>query len=246
MTGPVRSVSQAFAILRLLAETSPLSLSDIGRLLELSPSSCLNLLKTLTAEGAIERDARSKQYQLVPLWAGSELLAGGTAQRLAERAQPLMTRFAQASEAAVGLWKIVSRDRMQLAAHAESEAGMRLRLADAQRQPLGGGAAGRAIAAAQGADASELARRYASVRWQAELPFEIYAAQVRDAAKKGFAVDQGYAHRGVCTVAVGLVDIAPGFCLSASIFAGSRGEAGVDALGADLIALREDLILQAR
>src|SRR5690606_4530086 len=143
MTGPVRSVSQAFAILRLLADTSPLSLSDIGRVLELSPSSCLNLLKTLAAEGAVERDARSKQYRLALAWAGAEVLRDGTALRLAERAQPMMTRFAQATDAAVGLWKIVSRDRMQLAAHAESEAGMRLRLADAQRQPLGGGAAGR-------------------------------------------------------------------------------------------------------
>lgn len=246
MTGPVRSVSQAFAILRLLADTSPLSLSEIGRMLELSPSSGLNLLKTLAAEGAVERDARSKQYRLAPGWAGSDLLAGGAMRRLAECAQPLMTRFAQASEAAVGLWKIVSRDRMQLAAQAESEAGMRLRLADAQRQPLGGGAAGRAIAAAQGVDDAELARRHAPVRWQAELPFEAYARQVRDAAGKGFAVDQGYAHRGVCTVAVGLVDIAPGFCLSASIFAGSRGEAGVEALGTGLIALRDDLILQLR
>ncbi|PAL22694.1 helix-turn-helix domain-containing protein [Sphingopyxis sp. GW247-27LB] len=245
MTGPVRSVSQAFAILRLLADTSPLSLSDIGRVLELSPSSCLNLLKTLAAEGAVERDARSKQYRLAPVWAGSDVLTGGTTRRLAERAQPLMTRFAQASEAAVGLWKIVSRDRMQLAAHAESEAGMRLRLADAQRQPLGGGAAGRAIAAAQGVGEAELARRYAPVRWQADLPFETYAAQVREAAKKGFAVDRDYAHRGVCTVAVGLADIAPGFCLSASTFAGSRSDAEVDALGAGLIALRDELILGA-
>ncbi|WP_053553513.1 helix-turn-helix domain-containing protein [Sphingopyxis sp. 113P3] len=246
MTGPVRSVSQAFAILRLLADTSPLSLSDIGRVLELSPSSCLNLLKTLAAEGAVERDARSKQYRLALAWAGSEVLRDGTALRLAERAQPMMTRFAQATDAAVGLWKIVSRDRMQLAAHAESEAGMRLRLADAQRQPLGGGAAGRAIAAAQGVDEAELARRYAPVRWQAELPFETYAAQVREAARKGFAVDRDYAHRGVCTVAVGLVSIAPGFCLSASIVAGSRGEAEVEALGLKLIALRDDLNLGAQ
>lgn len=242
MSGPVRSVSQAFAILRLLAGASPLSLSEIGRAAGLSPSSCLNLLKTLVDEGAVERDARSKAYRLTPAWTASDTLRDGAARALADRARPLMEQFAQASDAAVGLWTVASRDRMRLIAHAESDAGMRLRLADEQRQPLGGGAAGRAIAAAQGVDADELARRHAPVRWQADLPFDLYARQVRDAARRGFAVDQGYAHRGVCTVAVGIAEVVPGFCLSASILAGSRSGAEVDALGRDLIALRAALL----
>lgn len=245
MTGPVRSVSQAFAILRLLSESSPLSLSDIGRLLELSPSSAHNLLKTLVAEGAVERDARSKRFRLAPAWARGDALRDASGQ-LAERAQPLMNGFAQSSEAAVGLWKVISRTRMQLVAHAESDAGMRLRLADAQRQPLGGGAAGRALAATQGADDAELARRFAAVRWQAELPFDTYVRQVRDTAERGFAIDQNFAHRGVCTVAAGIAEMPPGFCLSASILAGSRTEAEVDALGAALMQLRGQLLHGAR
>lgn len=244
MTGPVRSVAQAFAILRLLADSSALTLSDVGRLVGLSPSSCLNLLKTLVAEGAIERDPRSKHYRLAPAWQAAEALRDSRAARLADRAQPLMARFAQSAEAAVGLWRIVSRDRMQLVVRAESDAGMRLSLADDQRQPLGSGAAGRAIAADQGVSEAELARRHAPVRWQADLPFETYARQVGDAAAKGFAVDQGFAHRGVCTVAVGIARIAPGFCLSASIVAGSRSDTEIEALGAALIAMHDELILQ--
>ncbi|KAB2852406.1 MAG: helix-turn-helix domain-containing protein, partial [Sphingopyxis terrae] len=139
MTGPVRSVSLAFAILRLLADTGPLTLSDIGRSLGLSPSSCLNLLKTLAGEGAIERAEPGKRYRLTAAWQAAALLDNGGAVALADRARPLMLRFAQRSEAAVGLWAAVSRERMQLLAHAESDAGMRLRLADEQRQPLGGG-----------------------------------------------------------------------------------------------------------
>jgi len=244
MTGPVRSVSQAFAILRLLAEAGAMTLSDIGRLAGLSPSSCLNLLKTLVAEGAIERDPRSKQYRLASVWQAADAPRDSRAARLADRAQPLMARFAQRAEAAVGLWKIVSRDRMQLVTRAESDAGMRLSLADDQRQPLGSGAAGRAIAAVQGISESELARRYAPVRWQSDLPFDIYARQVGDAAAKGFAVDQGFAHRGVCTVAAGIAAITPGFCLSASIMAGSRNDAEIEALGVALAELRDELIVQ--
>src|SRR3546814_15761696 len=74
MTGPVRSVSQSFAILRLLAEAGTLTLSDIGRTVGLSPSSCLNLLKTLVGEGAVERDARTKYYRLAPAWQAVEVL----------------------------------------------------------------------------------------------------------------------------------------------------------------------------
>lgn len=245
MSGPVRSVSQAFSILRLLADTGALTLSDIGRLVGLSPSSCLNLLKTLVAEGAVERDARTKHYRLAAAWQAAEGLRDRGTARFVDRAQPRMARFAQSAEAAVGLWKIVSRDRMQLATHAESDAGMRLSLADDQRQPLGSGAAGRAIAASQHVNEAELARRYALVRWQADLPFDAYVQQVREAAVRGFAVDDGYAHPGVCTVAVGITGFPPGFCLSASFVAGVRSAAAVDALGADLTALRDELVEQA-
>ncbi|SNS77775.1 helix-turn-helix domain-containing protein [Sphingopyxis indica] len=242
MTGPVRSVSQAFAILRLLGVSGVLSLSEIGRIVGLSPSSCLNLLKTLVNEGAIERDPVSRKYRLATGWQAATFLREDAAARLAERAQPLMARFAQDNEAAVGLWRVVSRERMQLVAHAESDAGMRLSLADDQRQPLGGGAAGRALAAVQGVDASELRRRFAPVRWQAELPFETYESQVRDARARGFAIDDGFAHRGVVTAATGIAERAPGFCLSASIVAGSRSAAEVETLGAGLVELRAALV----
>lgn len=245
MTGPVRSVSQAFAILRLLGEAGALTLSDVGRSVGLSPSSCLNLLKTLVSEGAIEREGGSKRYRLTAPWQAAEALRDRSGARLVDLALPRLAAFAQGTEAAVGLWKIVSRDRMQLMVRAESDAGMRLSLADDQRQPLGSGAAGRAIAAAQGVSEAELARRYAPVRWQADLPFDTYARQVHEAAARGYAVDQGYAHRGVWTVAAGMTGIAPGYCLSASIVAGSQSDAGIDALGAALIALRDELIVQA-
>ncbi|MDK2760904.1 MAG: helix-turn-helix domain-containing protein [Sphingopyxis sp.] len=237
MTGSIRSVSQSFAILRLLADAGPLSLSDVGRLIGSSPSSCFNLLKTLVAEGAIERDTHTRRYRLAPLWQDVDVLRDSRAARLIDRSRPLLIQFAQSHEAAVGLWKIVSRDRMQLAVRGESNAAMRLTLADDQRQPLGGGAAGRAIAAAQAIDATEVARRFAAVRWQTDLSLETYATQVADAAAKGFAVDRGDTHRGVDTAATALPGIAPGFCITASFFAGSRTNREIDALGAALTAL---------
>lgn len=242
MTGPVRSISQALAVLRLLAGTAPLTLSDICRAVGLSPSSCLNILKTLAAEGVVEREAVGKRYRLTPDWAGVAALRGVEGAALLSRAAPVMARFADMSDAAVGLWKIVSRDRMQLAMHAESRAGMRLRLAEDQRQPLGGGAAGRAIAAGEAVDDHELARRFRPVRWQTPLDFDQYRREVAEARVRGFAVDEGFAHRGVCTVAVGIAEASPGFCLSASIVAGSRTTDEIDALGRDLVDLKAALL----
>lgn len=234
MSGPVRSVSQAFAILRLLAERSPLSLSDIGRALGLSPSSCLNLLKTLAGEGAVERDAATKYYRLADPWTASGVLRGDGVSSLTDRALSPMLDFARESDAAVGLWKVASRERLSLIAHAESSAGMRLRLADDQRQPLGGGGVGRALAAVQRVSDAELARRFAPVRWQAELSFADYAEQVREAGLRGFAVDRGFAHRGVTTVAAAIPGARPDFALSASFFSEARTDAEVDLLGEGL------------
>jgi DNA-binding IclR family transcriptional regulator len=242
MTGSIRSVSQAFAILRLLADEDALTLTDIGKLIGTSPSSSFNLLKTLEAEGVIERELRTKRYRLALPWKNVDALHDSAAARLVARSLPLLGRFAQANEAAIGLWKIVSRDRLQLAARGECKAGMRLTLADGQRQPLGAGAAGRAIAAAQDIDEAELARRFGSVRWQSKLTFETYARQVYEARANGFAVDDGYAHRGVLTVATALADVAPGFCLTASFFAGPRTERELESLAAAISKLGEEII----
>jgi DNA-binding IclR family transcriptional regulator len=153
-----------------------------------------------------------------------------------------MARGAEARDAAVGLWTVASRERLRLVAHAESKAGMRISLADAQRQPLGGGAVGRALAAAEGVGEAELARRYAPVRWQADLSFADYAGQVRRAAEAGYAVDRGFAHRGILTVAAAVADVGPWFCLSASVFTESCGDADVAALGAALCDLCGELV----
>ncbi|OJU23631.1 MAG: hypothetical protein BGN95_18055 [Sphingomonas sp. 66-10] len=227
--------------MRLLAETSPMSLSDIARVTGLSPSSCLNLLKTLVDEGVVERDARTKSYRLARAWAASEALRDGAGQGLVDRAQPVITQFARRHDAAVALWKVISRERVRAVSRAESDAGMRVAMADGQRQPLGGGAVGRALAAAQRVAPDELARRFEPVRWQAPLSLADYAAQVETATARGYAVDDGFAFRGICTVAVAIAGVMPGFCLSASMFAG-RTPAEVAALGEELVGVRDALL----
>ena len=238
MTSPVRSVAHAFAILRLLAETSPLTLSELGRALMLSPSSCLNLLRTLVDEGVVEREGRTKRYRLTQDWASADLFQAGRAQNVIDRMRPMMAQFAMEFGATVGLWKVIPGGLLRLIAHVENDAPMRIQLADGQRQPLGSGAAGRALAAAQGVDDIELSRRFSEVRWQKPMPLRKYIEDVRQAELRGYAVDDGAAVSGVCSVALALPDIHPGFCISASTFSGSISDHGIEAFGRQLAAFK--------
>ncbi|ALH81742.1 IclR family transcriptional regulator [Sphingopyxis macrogoltabida] len=235
----VRSVSQAFAIMRLFADSETLTLSDVSRAVGLSPSSVFNLLGTLLGEGVIVREQPGKRYRLADAWRRSGLLRDGDARRLIDRMVPLLAEFAQAHEVTVGLWQTASRDRMQLVAHAESNAVLRIHLARGQRQPLGGGAVGRAIAAAQAPGPDEIARRFAAVRWQKPVSLAVYAEQIGAAAQAGYALDDGHTHIGICTLAAVIPQAKPEFCVSASFFAGARSAVDVAALGRALVELAQ-------
>ena len=249
MKPPVRSVAQAFAIMRLLsARPEGMTLSEVARARSLSPSSGLNLLRALVGEGALLRDGAGRRYRLAPAWAASRVLDDAAARRVA-RAQPALARFAATCDAAVGLWQQVSDTRLALVALAETAAATRIHMVPGQRQPLGGGSIGRALAAAAGLAEAVLAQRFAALRWQKPLTFEAWLAQVCAARVAGYAIDDGYGHAGICSIGVALTEPRgaqphpPQFCLSASIFAESRRPDQIAALGQALadLAQSEDL-----
>ncbi|MCC2601911.1 IclR family transcriptional regulator [Sphingopyxis yananensis] len=231
MASEVRSVTQAFAILRLLGDTQPLTLSETARLVGLGPSTCFNLLRTLLAEGAVVRDDPGKKYRLSGPWAASGLFHDSEARHIIERARPLIARFAIQHEVTVGLWQVAPKERLQLVAHAESNAAMVIRLANHQRQPLGSGSVGRATLAAQNLPQAEIQRLFGAVRWQRALSFSEYLGQIRSSETEGFAIDNGYAHVGIASIAAVVPQAAPLFSLSLSFFAGSRSSDEIGVLG---------------
>ena len=241
MSGPVRSVSQAFAILRLLSRrTDGLTLSQIGRELGLSPSSCLNLLRTLVAEGMIAR-AEDQRYRVTAAW-GEIDSSGRVTERLIARAAAPMRELARQAEATVGLWHAASADRLALIALSESGAATRIHMVVGQRQPIGGGATGRALAASEGLSPSELQRRFAAVRWQRPLDFEQYLREVSEAGAQGYAIDDGSGHAGIASLGCRIP--LPGrsrFCLSASVFANSHDQAALQRHGRSLVATAAEI-----
>lgn len=238
MSTQVRSVSLAFAVLRALAaRPGGATLSEVARAVDLSPSSTLNLLRTLVAEGAVERIEDARRYALVPGWSAT---GPGPDQldQLIERARGPARAFAEANECTVGLWQVISTDRIALAALWESGAATRIHMVIGQRQPIGGGSSGRALAATERVSESELRRRFDAVRWPQPLSFAAYQDQVRQSAERGYAIDDGFSHSGVCSLAAAIP--ASGnlrLCLSVSTFAGTREPDELDRLGRKLVEL---------
>ncbi len=239
----MRSVAQAFAILRILgAEKRGMTLSAVAQSLSLNPSSALNLLRALVLEGAVLRDDRARTYRLAADWIAAGLPRDAQT-RFVEKARPAMEALAKSQDAAIGLWRLVGGERLQLEALTESGAVTRIHMVIGQRQPFGGGATGRALAASEALPPDQLQERYRAVRWAKPLSFSDYADQVSEAAARGYAVDNGFGHAGVCSIGVALPPRADGprFCLSASVFAGSRTAHEVAALGSALAGLAATL-----
>lgn len=240
----VRSIGQAFAILRLIGESGPLSLSDVARARDLSPSSCLAILRTLVAEGALARDRDSKRYRLTAEWAAAGPFNGDRQRTIIDRLRPVMVEVCKQTETTVGLWKVADGRRLRLVAHVESDAPMRIQMAPGQRQPIGSGVVGRVISAWQSVGDDELARRFAEVRWERPIALSRYVADVAQARERGFAVDDGALHSGICSVAVALTGPYAGYSISVSMFAGSRSEADIQAIGEQLTAQARALVAQ--
>ena len=234
MGSPVPSVVQAFAIMRALASGRALTLSEIAQTCGISPSSCLGLLRTLVGEGVLSL-GEGKRYALSAPW--SDLAAGDLdrATRLVARARPLLERAARTWGAPVGLWRVTGKDRLQLVALGQSVAATRIHMEEGQRQPIGSGAVGRALAAGQRVSRDELARRFAAVRWQRPISFDDYAAEVHQ------AVTHGFSYAGIASIAVCLPDEAHSLCVSASVFAGSITEQEFAGVARGLVELADEI-----
>jgi DNA-binding IclR family transcriptional regulator len=230
----VRSVSHALAIMRVLADGEPRTMSEVARACALSPSTCLALLRTLVAERVLIA-APGKRYALASAWHDGAARWADPQAQLVAAAQPLLAKLARTLDAPVGLWRVVPRDRLQLVALGESEAATRIHMAVGQRQPIGGGATGRALAAAEVLDERAIAARFAAVRWEGALDLATYRVQVAEAVRAGYAVDDRFGHAGVRSVAVTVPGATSGLCLSASFFA----DAGRDRDATVGAALRE-------
>ena len=193
--GPVGAVTNAARILGFLAEArTPLRLTQISRPLGINTSTCLNILRTLAAEGLVRADAAAKTYglgrRLVEL-ARDALNHGENLGAL----RPAMEALAQRYGITVMLWGRLDADNLILLSAAVGEPLRSIHVELGIRVPLLTGSMGRLFAA--GMDPSEMRGRFDVIAWQKPLDFETYKRQVDEAADRGWSLDAGYLSPGI-------------------------------------------------
>jgi len=197
----VPAVSRAAAILRLLGRSAePVGVQAIARALDIVPSTCLHILRTLTAEEFVSVDPLTKRYAL-----GAGLL---TLSRqwlgqnpFAELAQPALERIAREhAVTAIGV-QIIGLEHMLVVAMARSEGMIQLHTQIGSRFPAVISATGRCIAAFGDYGQEELRGRFRKLRWDNAPTLEQWEAQVQETRKTGYAIDSGNYMAGVTIVA---------------------------------------------
>lgn len=221
----VGSVVNAIEILRHLADSPPQGVNAIARALSLNPSSCFNLLKTLTDVSLLEFDTSAKTYRPGPPPAWLVQPKGGALEWIGwVRAE--LEEIAHTACVTCGLWQVAG-DRVILTEVADSPLETRIHVTIGQRLPSHIGAMGRCISAREGLSKAAAARIMSELRWQNPPTVEAYWNDMQNSLRRGWAVDSGNYLAGVTTVASAVTgtDVqTPRYCLTATLFSGQYDE----------------------
>ncbi|WP_162561174.1 IclR family transcriptional regulator [Methylobacterium terrae] len=240
----VGAVTQAAAILRAVAGArDALGVTAIARAAGVSPSTTLNILRTLVHEGFVTLAPDTKTYRL-----GLGLLE--VARPLLNRSdvellQPGLQQVATEFEATTSVWQVAPDDKALLLGRIVPASGIHIEFRLATRIPAYAGAIGRAVAAAGhaagGLPRATLRTRFGTIRWHVPVPFETYLTEVEAGVERGYALDIGHLIRGVTSVASALCDRTgrPRLVVAAHLFQGQLGEERLEALGLSLRGLVE-------
>ncbi len=233
--GDVGAVVHALRILRCLsATTAPIGVAVVARDTGISPSTCFNILRTLSRAGFATFRTNDKTYTLGI--GVAELATGLVGISHAELLRPELERLALNYEMLVVLWRVTDDNHLVLLDRAFSETAVRVEMRVGLRLPALVGAVGRCVAAAFDLPEPELRRRFAMLRWQDPPTFEAYLADVNSAKQTGWALDDGNLYRGLQTVAAIVSDRAgqPRFGVSGITIAGQHTNDLLERLGKDL------------
>lgn len=220
----VGSVQAAIAILRHLEKAgAAMGVNALSRTLDISPSSCFLLLKTLADEQFLDFDPATKRYSLGP----GAIALGRSAidpARSFALARTKLEEVAAAHDVTVGLWRLRLSEQLIAVGVAESEATTRIHITVGQRMPIASGAAGRCALAFSKNDGQSVAQRIAAVRWANTPDLDTYLRDLATTRERGWAIDEGDFLQGVTTIAAPVLnrDGALELCLAATMFNGQH------------------------
>lgn len=234
----VKPVVNAIGILRYLAHKgAPERAADIARHLEINPSTCFNILRTLVSEDVVDFNPLSKTYSagLGLARLAEQLVTQGQRVQLA---LPFMRELAIERGITVTLWRRLGNDRIVLVSSESSPTDLHIYMPIGQRLPILMGASGRLFIGQMNLSEDDLRAEFAGIRWARPLSFEEYLDQVHLAQHCGWAVDDGYFSEGVLAIAAPVCDSAQNiaYTVSAVMIRSQHGdtEARIRVLGESL------------
>ncbi len=210
---PVVAVQRAVQVLRYLgAASNPAGVNEIARALDLVPSTCLHILKTLAHEGMVTADTLSKKYRLGPtlLRLARDMVGTNDFVRMA---QPLLERMAAAHGATTAAVWLEGRERVIVVATASSRTDFGIQVSVGSRFPALISAIGACVVATSEIPKQDLQRRFKELKWQKAPAFETWLDDIDRARRDGFAVDRGHYIGGITVVAAPVFQ-ADGSCSS--------------------------------
>lgn len=197
----VPAVRRAAAILWLLAErTTPLTLSQIARGVDILPSTALQILREMAAARLIAVDSAQKVYTL-----GQGLIDLGQfasqSNQFAELSRPYLHDIAMQFNVTATATAVIDNRHSACVVSITPPGSLSLNVTLGGRVPILSGAVGRCIGAYSRMPAAQLQRNFERIRWQRPLSFEEWKAQVDAVRQSGYAEDEGLFAPGVTTLA---------------------------------------------
>lgn len=204
---PVVAVHRAVAILRYLGGASaPAGVQEVARALDIVPSTCLHILRSLVHEGMLTVDPASKRYRLGP---AVLRLARDMARSDAfvQAVQPRLDRVSSAFNVTAAAATLDGPDRIIIVATSQVSPSLGISVRVGSRFPAMVSAIGMCLAARDDSSRGDYARRIEALTWQNPPAFAQWTAAVERARRDGYAVDHGYFIEGMTVVAVPVLDL---------------------------------------
>lgn len=230
-TKDVGAVVNAIHILRHLAhQQEPQGVAATARATGISPSTTFNILRTLTHEGMARFDEQTKTYRLgLGL---SELAVNLIGQSHADLIQPELDRLALNLQILIVLWRVTNDHHISVIARATPQVPhVAVRLDS--RLPELIGASGRCIAGLRNLPIDDLRRQFAALRWDNPPSFDAYAADVEQARRTGWALDDNGLYQGISMVGSAIADQngKPRFAISGIAIGAQQDDASIRKAG---------------
>ncbi len=203
---PVTAVSRAAEIMRHLGKVGmPVGVNAIARDLNIVPSTCLHILRTLTHENLTAFDPATKRYRLGPalLSLARDALDGSDFVR---ESRPRLDSLAERHAVTVTATELDSAERMVVVAIARARQNLSIHVDVGSRFPVLISASGRCYAALSDWTKEELRIRFSALKWQVPPRFNDWLKEVEAAREDGFAIDRGTYIRGIVIAAAPVFD----------------------------------------